>query len=75
MVNCDLASYTYVIWRIFALFYRSNSAEETLSIKNGLSEQRSSSSNGHIDLCQDHENTDNENDLADKQGFNLGISS
>ena len=25
--------------------------------------------------CQDHENTNNENDLADKQGFNLGISS
>jgi len=54
-----------------ATFARSNSAEETLSIKNGLSEQRSSSSNGHIDLCQDHENTNNENDLADKQGFNL----
>ena len=28
-----------------------------------------------LDLGQDHENTNNENDLADKQGFNLGISS
>ena len=62
MLELGSLEYTFSSWRLECA-------------KNFYEKARISEECLFLDLCQDHENTNNENDLADKQGFNLGISS